>query len=161
MPAGLPKPGPTSAPCVSEGEQRGAENGDRELDEERRAHQRSEEPLAGDRVELRFLAPAYVGDDEYVEDHHGAGVDDHLRSCHERRAQQQEQDRQREEVDDQGEDAVEGVAQDDDAEGAAEGAERRSEEEDGFHYSPSARSGVRSIASASSISLVKIRSSRS
>mgnify|MGYP001019272644 CR=1 FL=1 len=37
-------------------------------------------------------------------------------------------------------------------------AERGREEDDGFHYSPSLFSGARSIGSASSISLVKIRS---
>jgi hypothetical protein len=145
----------------AERDQRGAEDGDRELDEDGGAEQGAEEALAGYRLPGRLGGAADVSDDEDVEDHHGAGVDDDLSGGDEGRAEQEEEHRQREEVDDQGEDAVEGVAHRDDADRAAEGAERRPEEEDRFHYSPSARSGVRSIGSASSISLVKIRSPRS
>ena len=107
------------------------------------------------------VAAADVGDDEDVEDHHRAGVDDHLGGGDEGGAEQQEEHRQREEVDDQRQHAVEGVAHRDDPDRAAEGAERGGEEEHLFHYSPSLFSGVRSIGSASSISLVKIRFSRS
>jgi hypothetical protein len=71
-------------------------------------------------------------------------------------------------VEDQREDAEEGVAQRDDPDRAGDGPERRDEEEELSHpslaaagYSPSARSGARSNGSASSISFVKIRSDRS
>ena len=65
-------------------------------------------------------------------------------------------------MDDQRQHAVEGVAHRDDADRAAERADRGDEEEHRFHcYSPSLFSGVRSIGSASSISLVKIRFARS
>ncbi len=159
--AGSPKPACTSGPSRAEGEQGGAEDGDRELDEEDGAHQRGEEALARDRLPGRLGVAADVGDDEDVEDHHRAGVDDDLGGGDEGRAEHQEEDRQREEVDDQRQHPVEGVAHRDDPDRAAEGAERRGEEEDRFHYSPSAFSGVRSIGSASSISLVKIRFERS
>ena len=109
--------------------------------------------------------PADVGDDEHVEHHHRAGVDDDLRGGDELGLEQQEQQRQAEQVADQRQHRVEGVAQRDDPDGADDGADRRDEEEDVLHgapggYSPSERSGVRSSGSASSISLVKIRSLR-
>ena len=125
------------------------------------AEQWREEALAGDRLPGRLAAAADVGDDEDVEDHHRAGVDDDLRGGDEGRAEQQEEDGEREQVDDQRQHPVEGVAHRDDADRAAEGADRSREEENLFHLLALARSGVRSIGSASSISLVKIRSSRS
>ena len=42
------------------------------------AEQRGEEALAGDRLPGGLVDAADVGDDEDVEDHHGAGVDDDL-----------------------------------------------------------------------------------
>ena len=70
----------------AERHQRGAEDGDRELDEEGAAEQRRQEALAGDRLPGRLVAAADVGDDEDVEDHHRAGVDDHLGGGDEGRA---------------------------------------------------------------------------
>ena len=115
-------------------------------------------PLA----ELTICGPvvADVGDDEHVQDHHGARVHDHLHRRDELGAQQQEQDRERDQVGDEREHAVEGVAQHDDADGAGDRAETGEEEQD-LGHSPSVLSGVRSSGSASSISLVKIRSVRS
>ena len=111
---------------------------------------------------------ADVGGDEDVEDHHRARVDDDLRRGDELGVQEQEEPGERDQVDDQREHAVEGVAQRDHRDRPAEGADRAGEEGDIDHarrllrlaHSPSPRSGVRSIGSASSISLVKIRSSR-
>ena len=54
---------------------------------------------------------ADVGDDEHVQHHHRAGVDDDLHRGDEFRAQQQEQHGQRDEVADEREHAVERVAQ--------------------------------------------------
>ena len=111
------------------------------------------------RTVQRLVGAADVGDDEHVEHHHRAGVDDDLGGGDELGAQQQEQGGQRDQVADQREHAVERVAQRHDADRAGQRADRRDEEQDGAH-SPSLRSGVRSIASASSISLVKMRSER-
>ena len=112
----------------------------------------------------RLLAAADVGDDEHVEHHHRAGVDDDLGGGDELGAQQQEQRRQRDQV------ARPAPAR------CRTGCAARTtpiapaiapiaamKKQDlalTFAYSPSARSGVRSIGSASSISLVKIRSER-
>jgi hypothetical protein len=145
----------------SHGQEGRGQDGYGELYEEGGSEEGGEEALAWDRLPGGLGVAAYVGDHEDVEDHHGAGVDDNLRGGYEGRAEQEEEDREGEEVGDQGEDAVEGVAHGDDADRAADRAQGRREEEDRFHYSPSARSGVRSIGSASSISLVKIRSARS
>ena len=89
-----------------------------------------------------------------------ARVDDDLHGRDELGAQQQKEHGQREQVRDEREHAVEGVAQHDDAGRSADHADRRDEEQDRAH-SPSFLSGVRSSGSASSISLVKIRSVRS
>ena len=121
-----------------------------------------EQALARDRLPDRLLDAADVGGDEDVEHHHRAGVDDDLRGGDELGVQEQEEPGERDEVDDEREHAVERVAQRDHRDRAAERADRPDEEGDLLHrpYSPSRRSGVLSIGSASSISLVKIRSSR-
>ena len=112
----------------------------------------------------RLDRAADVGDDEHVEHHHRAGVDDDLRGGDELRAQQQEQRRQREQVADQREHRVERVAQRDDADRARRSAPiaamKKTTSAKPGAYSSSLRSGVRSSGSASSISLVKMRSTR-
>ncbi len=110
----------------------------------------------------RILESSHVRDHEHVQHHHGARIDDHLCGGQELGPQQEEQHRQRDQVDDQRQHAVERVALEHDAEGAGNGEHGSEPENDGFHrrwcYSPSLRSGVRSTGSASSISLVKMRS---
>jgi hypothetical protein len=106
-----------------------------------------------------LLAAPDVRDHEHVQDHHRARVDDHLRGRDELGAEQEEQRGQRHKVKREREHAVEGVAQHHDTDRAGNRADRRDEKENGAH-SPSRRSGVRSIGSASSISFVKIRSDR-
>ena len=112
----------------------------------------------------RFVGLSDVGDDEHVQHHHRAGVHDDLCGGDEFGAQQQEKDRQREQVGDEREHGEEWVAQGDHADRAGDRPEGGEEEEERAHlpspYSPSFRSGVRSSGSASSISLVKIRSER-
>ena len=102
----------------------GADDGDRDLDEERRGEHRREPALAGIASPERFLDAAHVGGDEQVQDHHSPRVDDDLRGGDELRVQQQEQPGERDQVDDQGEDAVEGVAKRDHRDRPAEGADR-------------------------------------
>ena len=138
-----------------------------ELDEQRDREQRARPSAGRGRAGRpdRVVRAADVGDDEDVEHHHRADVDDHLRRGDELRAQQQEQRRERQQVDHEREHRVERVAQGHGADRAREGADRGEEEEDLGHrgaggYSPAARSGVRSSGSASSISLVKMRSER-
>ena len=117
----------------------------RELDEQRQPRRATAIDAAGRGRPAGAAAPvraADVGDDEHVEHHHGAGVDDDLRGGDELRAQQQEQRRQREQVADEREHGVEGVAQHHDPDRAADGADARDEEEDLGHadaggYSPS------------------------
>ena len=167
--AGEPKPGLDRRALGVERSQRGAEDRDRELDEEGGGEQRGEEALAGDRLPERLLDAADVGDDEDVEDHHRAGVDDDLGGGDELGVQQQEERRRARPG---GRSAParcrRGCAGRSTPIAPAEGADRAGEEADDldFHrsgslaHSPSRRSGVRSIGSASSISLVKIRSSR-
>ncbi len=180
--------------------QAGAEQRDQQLDEHRSAEQRAREAqraarggAAAQALAERAGGVADVGDDEHVQHHHGAGVDDDLRGGDEFGAQQQEQHGEREQVDDEREHGEEGVAQRDHADRAGDGAERGEEEQQRahcspgrfrplyhrrteraphsrgaafartgrvHHHSPSRRSGVRSSGSASSISLVKIRSER-
>ena len=113
----------------------------------------------------RLVRAADVGDDEHVEDHHRAGVDDHLGGGDELRAQQQEQRRERDEVADQRQHRVERVAQRTvpSAPAMAPIAARKKKTSAIARrggYSPAARSGVRSSGSASSISFVKMRSER-
>ena len=118
----------------------------------------------------RLVLAADVGHHEHVEHHDGAGVDDDLRRGDELGAQQQEERRQREQVEDQRQHGVEGVAHGGDADRARDRADPCDEEEDSSHenrgpaggrgYSPSPRSGVRSKGSANNISLVKMRSLR-
>ena len=139
--------------------QPGAGDRDRQLDEERNAEHRRDEALAGDRLPERLVDVADVGGDEDVEDHHRSGVDHDLGGGQELALQQEEEPGERDQVDDQREDAVEGVAEGDHRDRAAEAADRSQEEAD-LGHSPSLRSGVRSIGSASSISFVKIRSDR-
>ena len=175
--AGVPKPGRYGAPLVAIALQAGSEHGDEQLDGERAAAGERGERRDPARVlaeRLRLLAD--VLDDEHVQHHHGAGVDDDLREGDELGAQQQEQRRQRDQVRGQREHAVERLGERDHADRARDGDDRGDEEDDVGHqrparaagivdvapapYSPSARSGVASIGSASSISLVKMRSER-
>ena len=92
------------------------------------AEQRREQALARDRLPDRLLDAADVGGDEDVEHHHRAGVDHHLRGGDELGVQEQEEPRERDEVDDQREHAVEGVAKRDHRDRAAERADRPGEE---------------------------------
>ncbi len=134
-----------------------AEHRDAQLDRHRQREQRPQDPQRGAGREL--LAAAHIGDDEHIQDHHRARVHENLRGGDELGAQQQEQGRQADQVHDQQQHAVERVADGDDSDRARQRADRGDEEDDLAH-SPSARSGVRSIGSASSISFVKIRSER-
>ena len=70
-----------------------------ELDEQRAGEQRARPRRpASRRPRSGSLAAAHVGDDEHVQHHHRARVDDHLRGGHELRPQQQEQRGQRQQV---------------------------------------------------------------
>ncbi len=69
---------------------------------------------AGPRAPEQVLA-ADVGDDEDVEHHHRAGVDDDLRRGDELGAQQHEEHGERDQMDDEREHAVEGVLERDHA----------------------------------------------
>ena len=113
--AGEPKPAVERGAVGVDRLQARAERRDAQLDEQRRAEQRGDEPQAasGARAERLVLA-ADVGDDEDVEHHHGARVDDDLGRRDELRAQQQEQRRERQQVADEREHAVERVADRDD-----------------------------------------------
>ena len=144
----------------------------RDLHQQRAREQQRDRPHARPVARAqRPVLPADVGDDEDVEDHDRARVDDHLGGGDELGAQQQEQRRQPEQVADEREHRVERVAQDDRAERPGEGDDRSEEEGDLGHergamlvrhrrYSPAVRSGERSSGSASNISLVKMRSDR-
>ncbi len=151
--------------------QRRAQHRDAKLGRERRREQRAEELERRSAHRQRLLPTAHVGDDEHVEHHDGARVHDHLGGGDELGPQQQEQGRQRDQVEDQREHAVERVAQRDDADRAGQRTDRGQEEEDRFAVHgriapppritpPPRASGVRSIGSANNISLVKIRSER-
>ena len=99
MCCGVPKPGDVRAPLrVEMPLQRRAEHRDAQLDRDAPARTagraRASAPPLG-----RLLAAADVGDDEHVQDHHRARVDDHLRGGDELGAQQQEQRRERDQVD--------------------------------------------------------------
>ena len=87
-------------------------------------------------ADRRRLAGADVGDDEDVEHHDRARVDDDLRGGHELGAQQQEQRGQREQVAHQREHRVERVAQGDGSHGAGDRADRGDEEDDLRHCEP-------------------------
>ena len=124
-------------------------------------------PKAFERAALgaqRLVGAADVGDHEHVEHHHRAGVDHDLAGGEELGVQEQEQHRQRDQVRDQREHRVEGVAQHHDAERARRARRCRRRRTGPARttwagaYSPSRRSGVCSGGSASSISFVKIRS---
>ena len=131
--AGEPNAGSYCAPSVVERLQAGAEQRDAQLDEHRADEDDRQRPQRRpERVDARLVA-ADVGDDEDVEHHDRAGVDDDLRGGDELRAQQQEQRRQRQQVPDEREHVVEGVRVPDDADRAREGADRRDEEEDLGH----------------------------
>ena len=113
----------------------------------------------------RLVLAADVGDDEDVEHHHRARVDDDLGGGDELGAQQQEQRREREQVADERQHGVERVAQDTvpTAPAIAPIAARKKNTSAMRRrgcYSSTVRSGVRSSGSASSISLVKMRSER-
>ena len=158
---GVPKPGTYPAPLPEtpfSAEPSIARHSSTASREREHRPQEAQRAAAGQML----LAAADVGDDEHVEHHHRAGVDDDLGRGDELGAQQQEQRRQADQVHDEREHAVERVAQRHHRDRAGQRADRRQEEEDRAHgaYSPSRRSGVRSIGSASSISLVKIRSER-
>ena len=161
---GEPKPAPVSAPCESSACERRAADRDRDLDEQRGREQRAPGRHARRGRADRLLGAADVGDDEHVEHHHRARVDDDLRRGEELGAQQQEQRRDPEQVHDEHQHRVERVADQHHAERAGDRARAGHEEDDVLEphgpYSPSCRSGVRSGWSASSISLVKIRSER-
>ena len=107
----------------------------------------------------RLVASPHIGDHEHVEDHYGAGVDHDLGRREEFGVQEEEQGGQREQVEDEREDRVERIAQRHDAHRPRDRAGAGDEEED-LRHSPSARNGVRSMGSARSISLVKMRSLR-
>src|SRR6202012_3891561 len=80
----------------AEGLEGGGEDGGGDLDEEEEGQQPGEQSLAGNRVPLRLVGAADVGDDEDVEHHHRARVDDHLGGGDEGRGQEQKKHRQRE-----------------------------------------------------------------
>ncbi len=82
---------------------------------------------------------ADVGGDEDVEHHHGSGVDHHLRRGDELSVQQEEQARERHEVDDEREHAVERVAQEDHGDRPRERADRPDEEADLDHGYPNSQ----------------------
>ena len=86
---------------------------DRQLDEQRAARTRSDTAAAWRRARRgqRLGPAAHIGDDEHVEDHDRARVDDDLRGGDELGAQQQEQRRQRQQVADQRKHRIERVAQ--------------------------------------------------
>ena len=168
--AGEPKPSKNPVPSLVEHAQARAEHRDRDLDQQRAREQHRDRAHARPVVRASgSVLAADVGDHEHVEHHHRAGVDDHLRGGDELRAQQQEQRRQPEQVADEREHRVERVAQEHGADRAAQGDRCAAMKKmtsamhaarAGSHYSPAARSGVRSSGSASSISFVKIRSER-
>src|SRR5579859_5428093 len=68
------------------------------------------------------------GDDEEEEHHHGASVDEHLDGGDEDRLEREEEEREAQQIDDQAEHAVDGVAEEDDAERRGDGDERQHEE---------------------------------
>ena len=120
-------------PLAVERRQPGAQDRDRELDEERRGEQRGQESLAGDRLPDRLLDRAHVGGHEHVQDHHRPRVDDHLGGGDELRVQQQEEPGERHQVDDERQHAVERVSKRDHADGTGDGADRPGEEGDLHH----------------------------
>ena len=152
-----PEPRRIRSPLSRDPLQGRAERRDAQLDRQREREQRAEH--AEHRAAEHLLATADVGDHEHVQHHHCARIHHDLGGGDELGAQQQEQHRQRDQVDDQRQHAVERVADGDHADRTGDRADRADEEQDGAH-SPSCLSGVRSIASSSSISLVKIRSER-
>ncbi len=105
----------------------------------RNAHARSRGAAPAQLVAQRLRAVADVGDDEDVEHHHRAGVHDDLHGGDEFRAQQQKQHGQRDQVRDEREHAVEGVAQQHHAERAGDRAERGEEEKNELILPPSRR----------------------
>ena len=132
-----------------------AEQRDQQLDQQRAADdappRRRPEPIGRRRpaqaLAERLALAADVGDDEHVEHHHRAGVDDDLRGRDELGAQQQEQHRERDQVRDEREHAVERVAQRDHADRAGDHADRGDEEEDGLSVArPADRRASRSFA---------------
>ena len=89
-------------------------------------------PKVAERAALRperLVGAADVGDHEHVEHHHGAGVDHDLGRGQELGVQEQEEHRQGHEVRHQREHAVEGIAEDHDAERPAERADGGHEEQ--------------------------------
>ena len=97
------------------------------------AMHRSQEPLARDRLPLGLLDAADVRGDEHVEHHHGARVDHDLGGGDELGVEGQKEARERHQMDDQREHAVEGVLERDDRNRAANGADRAGEEHHLFH----------------------------
>ena len=132
--SGVPKPSNQPVALAREDAQAGAEDRDRQLDEQRAREQRAR-PAQARRAGAadRVRAAADVGDDEQVQHHDRADVDDHLGGRQELRAQQQEERGEREQVADERQHRVERVAQRHRPDRAREGADRRQEEEDLGH----------------------------
>ena len=158
----------TSRALLAEHAQAGAEHRDRRSRRTARPRTAARSPRMPGPVRPASgrLLPADVGDHEHVQHHHRAGVDDHLRGGDELRPQQQEERGQRR--------AGGRRARAPRRTGCA-GARSRSPRRGrpiaamkkktsairgAGGYSPAVRSGVRSSGSASSISLVKMRSER-
>ena len=148
--------------------QAGAEHRDQQLDEQRAARTaspatRRPRPTGG---RERLARAADVGDDEDVEHHHRAGVDDDLRGGDELARSSRNSAASDSRWTDEREHASRtGCAARPSPTAPAIAPIAGDEEEDLGHaaterYSPSRRSGVRSSGSASSISLVKMRSER-
>jgi hypothetical protein len=118
-----------------------------ELDPERDREDRRDDAQYRVGLGERIVEATDVGDHEHVEDHHRARVDDHLRGRDELGAQQQEEGRERDQVHDQREDAVEGVALEDYAQSPADREESRNEEDDALQ-AIRPRAAVGSVRSA-------------
>ena len=108
-----------------------------QLDEQHRREERRGKAQRGPAGEgKRIVAPADVGDDEHVENHHRARVDHDLGGGDELGPEQQEQRREREQVGDQRQDAVERIAQHDHADRAGDRPKPGDEEEHLCHVRP-------------------------
>ena len=173
---GEPKPGCEVGALGVERLQARADDRDAQLDQQRDREQRRQHAQRRVGLGERVLEAADVGDHEHVQHHHGAGVDDHLRGGQELRLQQQEEHRQRDQVHDQRQHAVERVALEHDAERAGNREHGGEPEDDYLHRRYQLRPPATATAtrhspfspqrrplhgSASSISFVKIRSERS
>ena len=110
-----------------------ADDRDAELDQQGTGEQRRRRSEGRVGLGERILQPSDVSNNEDVKHHHRAGIDDHLCRRQEFRTKQEEEDSQRDQVDDEREDAVEGVALQDDARGTAHCHERRDPEDRYLH----------------------------